>query len=165
VLLGTAPLLRAGLTRAELRCGLSWPSLTAALGAEAVPARWAVLYPSSLPRPLDEAERAAPFVLMAGRGGSARADHIDGLVVLDGTWSQAKSLWWRNGWLTKLARAVVHPLQPSIYGRLRKEPQRHCVSTLEAALAALAGLGEPPQVQEGLLRAFRTLVQRVRDAR
>jgi DTW domain-containing protein YfiP len=85
--------------------------------------------------------------------------------VLDGTWSKAKTLWWRNPWLNKLSRMAIEPPKPSIYGRLRAEPRRELVSTLESVALALTLAGESPEIQAGLERVFRTLVQRVRDAR
>ena len=54
--------------------------------------------------------------------------------------------------------------KPSIYGKLRAEPRREYVSTLESVAAALTLCGEPPEIEVGLSRVFRTLVQRVRDA-
>ena len=48
-------------------------------------------------------------------------NELEGIVILDGTWSQAKTLWWRNAWLLKLGRVVVAPHEPSIYGKLRKD--------------------------------------------
>jgi DTW domain-containing protein YfiP len=90
---------------------------------------------------------------------------LEGIIALDGTWSKAKTLWWRNPWLTKLNRMTLSPAQPSIYGHLRAEPRREFVSTLESVAAALTSCGEPPEVEQGLKRVFRTLVQRVRDAK
>ena len=84
--------------------------------------------------------------------------------MLDGTWSKAKTLWWRNPWLNKLNRMTLAPTKPSIYGRLRAEPRREFVSTLESVAAALTLCGESPEIEAGLERVFRTLVQRVRDA-
>ena len=86
------------------------------------------------------------------------------MVVLDGTWTQAKALWWRNPWLLKLDRIVVQPKEPSIYGKLRKEPRAGFVSTLEAVADALAAHGEREEVSAALRRAMRTMVQRARDA-
>jgi DTW domain-containing protein YfiP len=93
------------------------------------------------------------------------AESLEGIVVLDGTWSKAKTLWWRNPWLTKLNRLSITPKAPSIYGSLRAEPRREYVSTLESVAAALTSCGEPPEIEASLARIFRTLVQRVRDAR
>lgn len=88
---------------------------------------------------------------------------LEGLLVLDGTWSQAKTLWWRNAWLLKLPRIVLNPREPSMYGRLRKEPRRAWVSTLEAVADVLPALGEPEQARDSLRRLLRTLLQRSRD--
>ena len=52
----------------------------------------------------------------------------------------------------------------SIYGKLRPEPKRHYVSTLEAVAEGLDALGEDPSVRTELRKVFRTLVQRIRDA-
>ena len=65
---------------------------------------------------------------------------LRGLVVLDGNWAQAKALWWRNAWLTRLRRFVVVPDGPSLYGSLRKEARSDAVSTLEAVALALSVL-------------------------
>ena len=53
---------------------------------------------------------------------------LRGIVVLDGNWAQAKALWWRNAWLTRLRRFVVVPDGPSLYGSLRKEPFRALIA-------------------------------------
>ncbi|HEX4403580.1 MAG TPA: tRNA-uridine aminocarboxypropyltransferase, partial [Polyangia bacterium] len=53
------------------------------------------------------------------------------LVVLDGTWWQAKKLLRRNPRLATLPRISLAPAQPSRY-RIRREPHDHCVSTIEA---------------------------------
>jgi hypothetical protein len=154
-LLGTAQLLTACLPKAKVVVGLSWANLGAALGeADVDPNRWAVLFP----------DREAPGGRVTGRRGDVPPKTLEGLVVLDGTWSKAKTLWWRNPWLNKLNRMTLEPSKPSIYGRLRAEPQREYVSTLEAVTAALTLCGERPEIEADLARIFRTLVQRVRDA-
>lgn len=79
---------------------------------------------------------------------------IQGIVILDGTWSQAKALWWRNPWLLKLKRAVLTPSAPSLYRELRKEPRRECLSTIEATAEALSALGEIADVSQGLRALF-----------
>ena len=155
--LGSAQILVASLPKAKLVVGLSWRNFAHALGEEGVDARrWAVLFP----------DRDSPGDQVAGRGGAViEPGALEGIVVLDGTWSKAKTLWWRNPWLTKLNRLTLKPAQPSIYGSLRAEPRRDYVSTLESVAAALTLCGEPAEIQAGLARVFRTLVQRVRDAR
>ena len=156
MLLGTAQLLVASLPQAKLVVGLSWPNFSAALGEEhADPREWAVLFPD---------KEAEGDQVTTKRGEPIEPSALRGIVVLDGTWSKAKSLWWRNPWLLKLNRLNLRPKQPSIYGRLRAEPRREYVSTLESVGAALTLCGESPDVEAGLTRVFRTLVQRVRDA-
>jgi hypothetical protein len=155
-LLGSAQILVASLPKAKLVIGLSWPNFAAALGEkDADPRRWAILFP----------DREAPGDQVAARSGAILdPSTLEGIVVLDGTWSKAKTLWWRNPWVTKLNRMTLTPSKPSIYGSLRAEPRREYVSTLESVGAALTLCGESPEIEIGLARVFRTLVQRVRDA-
>ena len=155
-LLGSAQILVASLPKVKLVVGLSWRNLAHALGEEEVDVRrWAVLFP----------DREGAGDQVTGRGGvTLPPGAMQGIVVLDGTWSKAKTLWWRNPWLCKLNRLTLKPAQPSIYGRLRAEPRREYVSTLESVAAALTLCGESPEIEVGLARVFRTMVQRVRDA-
>jgi DTW domain-containing protein YfiP len=154
--LGSAQILAASLPKAKIVVGLSWPNFAKALGEEGVdPRRWAVLFP----------DRDAEGEQVTGRAGVTSPSALEGIVVLDGTWSKAKTLWWRNPWLTKLSRLTLKPKQPSIYGHLRAEPRRELVSTLESVTAALTLCGESPEIEAGLARVFRTMVQRVRDAK
>jgi DTW domain-containing protein YfiP len=156
-LLGSAQILEASLPQAKLVVGLSWRNLGHALGeADVDVKRWAVLFPDR------EAEGEQ---LTTRRGTPLEPSQIDGIIVLDGTWSKAKTLWWRNPWLNKLNRLSLKPNRPSIYGKLRAEPRREYVSTLESVAGALTLCGEAPEIAAGLERVFRTLVQRVRDAK
>jgi DTW domain-containing protein YfiP len=155
-LLGSAQIVAASLPSAKIVVGHSWRNLGHALGEEGVdPHRWAVLFP----------DREAPGNRVVARNGEViNPKSLDGIIALDGTWSKAKTLWWRNPWLNKLNRVNLKPTAPSIYGRLRAEPKREYVSTLESVAAALTLCGESPEIEAGLQRVFRTLVQRVRDA-
>lgn len=156
-LLGSAQIVEASLPQARIVVGLSWRNLAHALGEEGVDAkRWAVLFP----------DREAEGEQVTTRSGKPlEVSEVDGLIVLDGTWSKAKTLWWRNPWLNKLNRVSLKPKQPSIYGKLRAEPKREYVSTLESVAGALTLCGESAEIEAGLARVFRTLVQRVRDAK
>ena len=154
-LLGSAQILEASLPKAKLVVGLSWRNLAHALDEPEVdPQRWAVLFPD---------KDSAPGQVTR-RGKVLDAATLEGIIALDGTWSKAKTLWWRNPWLNKLNRITLAPGKPSIYGRLRAEPRREFVSTLEAVAGALSLCGESAEIQASLERTFRTLVQRVRDA-
>lgn len=163
--LGTAKIATLALAGSELRVGLSWANLKRALGHEADPKRWAVLYlGSGVKTESGEPVKLKPgtltWVNKKGRQVAGGAAGLEGLLVLDGTWSQAKALWWRNAWLLKLPRLVLEPGKPSLYGKLRREPRPECVSTLEGIAEALTLLGEKPSVETGLRALFATLVER-----
>jgi DTW domain-containing protein YfiP len=156
--LGTVPLLERGIG-AVRRVGLSWPNLAAAWGSDP-DGRWAVVWPMQLAKELP----VKGAVVHVDRAGEWSEAPLDALVALDGSWSQAKALWWRNPWLLKLDRIVVRPTDASIYGRMRREPRPGFVSTLEAVADALVATGEAPELRADLRRAMRTMVQRARDA-
>jgi DTW domain-containing protein len=166
--LATAGVTRALLARAELAVGLSWPNLSRALGRSVDPKRWAVLYLGSA--------RPAAFggqreVMALDRRGEPAADQeamqrgLDGVVVLDGTWKEAKTLWWRNPWLLKLRRLVLNPHHESRYGRIRREPRREALSTLEAVALLLKQLDGGPEVEARLLGALDSLIAETRPSR
>ena len=166
VALGTARLTELSLPDAvTVRPGLYWASLARALDRDDVdPRRWAILYPHSMPRELTPKEQAERVVVLERSGSRIhlRSEPLEGILVLDGTWSQAKTLWWRNPWMVKVPRLVLHPKEPSAYGQVRKQPQRGFLSTLEAVGETLDALGEDPAILKSLKRTFRTLLQRVR---
>lgn len=163
--LGTARLTALHFENAVFKIGLSWPSLGAALGRPADPRRWATLYLGSA-----KAAALAPGrdIVMLDRKGVPIPDQeralaeIDGIVVLDGTWSQAKALWWRNPWVLKGKRAVLGPRAPSLYGKLRREPRRDGLSTLEAVGLLLSRLEGNPGIEVALRASFERLLARFR---
>jgi DTW domain-containing protein YfiP len=82
------------------------------------------------------------------------------LVVVDGTWSQARGLVRRNPRLAALPRIAFSPRRPSGYHRIRREPADFCVSTIEA-LAEVLDVLEPERGPfEPLLAPFRAMVDR-----
>jgi len=164
--LGTARLASLQLQHATLRIGLSWPSLAAALGRPADPKRWAVVYLGSAA----PAELAPEHeVLVLDRKGEPVTDQdaalgeIQGIILLDGTWSQAKTLWWRNPWVLKAKRIVLNPQHPSRYGLIRREPRRDSLSTLEAAGLALARIEGKPEIETALIESFERMLARARS--
>jgi DTW domain-containing protein YfiP len=166
-MLGTARLAALQLKNAVLRVGLSWPSLAKALGRPAEPRRWAILYLGSAKADALARDRD---VVVLNRKGEAEADQeaalaeIEGVVVLDGTWSQAKTLWWRNAWMLKCRRVVLGPRQPSRYGKLRREPRREGLSTIEAAAMLLGRLEGKPEIEQALTASFERMLARYRAA-
>jgi len=163
--LGTAHLTALHFKDAAVRIGLSWPSLAKALGRPADPKHWATLYLGSVkPAALPVGQE---IVALTRKGGAHPDQHgqlsnIQGVILLDGTWSQAKALWWRNPWLLKTKRIVLVPRQPSRYGRLRREARREAISTLEAAALLLSRLEDQPKISEALHASFAKLLDRYR---
>jgi DTW domain-containing protein len=166
--LGTARLTALHFKNAVVKIGLSWPSLSKALGRPvADPSRWAVLYLGSAKVADLDTERE---IVAINRKGEIE-DHqrailsdIEGIVLLDGTWSQAKALWWRNAWMLKCQRVILGPARPSRYGTLRREPRRDGLSTIEAAAMLLAGLEKRPDIAETLNASFERMLARYREA-
>jgi tRNA-uridine aminocarboxypropyltransferase len=161
----TAAAAVAMLRQARLVVGLSWPNLAGALGRRANQRRWGVLYlGSAQPPELAAALPQEPALMVLQRSGAALCNaapilaNFEGIVVLDGTWSQAKTLWWRNPWLLKLHRLVLNPPSPARLGRLRREPRREALSTLEAIALALRHLERVPDAADALLAALDRLM-------
>jgi DTW domain-containing protein YfiP len=163
--LSTAPLICDVLRNAKLVVGLSWPGLSRVAGASAEPKRWAVLHLGPA-RGKPGGERRE--FIMLDRHGEAIDDPsailagLRGIVLIDGTWSQAKTLWWRNPWLLKLHRIVLDPPRPARLGKLRREPRREALSTIEAAALTLRYLEKGPEAAEALTAALDRMIEAVR---
>lgn len=79
------------------------------------------------------------------------------LVLVDGTWSNARKLVRRNPCLLALPQLRFTPLRPGEY-RIRREPAAHCVATIEALAHVLGRLEGDPARFEALLTPFRAMV-------
>jgi DTW domain-containing protein YfiP len=164
--LGTARLTSLQFRDAVMKIGLSWPSLSKILGRTADPHRWAILYLGSAKAASLAPDREIVFVNRKGElegNQDALMRDIEGIVLLDGTWSQAKALWWRNAWMLKCRRVVLGPRRPSRYGKLRREPRRDGLSTIEAAGMLLSRLERRPDIEENLTASFERMLARVRE--
>jgi DTW domain-containing protein YfiP len=166
--LGTARLTALHFKDAVLKIGLSWPSLSKALGRPVHdPSRWAVLYLGSAK--VADLETISDIVAIDRKGeieDNQRAilKDIEGIVLLDGTWSQAKALWWRNAWMLKCQRVILGPPHPSRYGKLRREPRRDGLSTIEAAAMLLSSLEKRPDIAQTLNDSFERMLTQYRAA-
>ena len=116
------------------------------LGTHALPiqANSGLLYPQANARLLTEL---------------SAAERPGQLVIVDGTWDQAKTIVRDVPQLRDLPCYRLQPSSPGQY-RIRREPDAHSLSTLEATVAALQAL-EPDTVGlDQLLAAFHQMVQR-----
>ncbi len=165
-LLGTARLAHRALKNSAMKIGLSWPSLSKALGREADPAEWAVLHLGAATADLPPGRE----VVVLDKKGAPLPDQdkalagLKGVVIFDGSWAQAKTLWWRNAWVLKGRRLALNPNNPSLYGKLRREPRREALSTIEAAALTLARIERKPEIEKALGGFFAIMLEKYRAA-
>lgn len=166
--LGTAQIAHLQFPNSALKVGLSWSSLKRILGREVDYKRWGVLY---LGPARAEGGKPLPEVAVVDKAGVPQKDSdlvltdLEGVIVLDGTWSQAKTLWWRNAWLLKCRRIVLNPQFRSLYGQARKEPRRDSVSTLEAGAFLLSRLEGDQEIFDRAMKPFSLLLKKLRAPR
>ncbi len=166
--LGTASLASLYLNNSVHRIGLSWRSLSSALGEQTHPQHWAVLYLGTKKKsqnkgsqPINNnAEPAPVFQVVSAKGKPVDPREVRGVIILDGNWEQSKTLWWRNPWLLRLNRIQLRPEQLSLYGKLRRQPRKNCLSSLEAVATTLENLGEDKNVTSGLRDLMSQLLSR-----
>lgn len=82
------------------------------------------------------------------------------LVVLDGTWSQARRILRKNEWLLGLPKYALAPsVEERSNYRIRRQPAEHCLSTVECVARVLEAVEpECAAAPELLLRAFDAMV-------
>jgi DTW domain-containing protein len=107
---------------------------------------------------------AAPsYLLFPGRDAvdvrTIPRDTAVNLVLLDGTWAQARTLLRLNPAVGALPRIAFTPTRPSDY-RIRRQPAEFCVSTIEALAEVLTILEPDGGPFERLLDPFRAMVAR-----
>ncbi len=167
--LGSARIANLALKNSSLKVALSVPNLKKAVELEeAAPTQWGVLYLGSGLK--DAADPRSGFIkpglypvkkdgsLLPEKEARDVLGGLVGIIILDGTWSQAKTLWWRNSWLLKCRRLILVPKKKSLYGELRKEPRRECLSTIETTADTLDALGENPEIGAHLRDLFSELL-------
>ena len=126
--IGTARMASLCLPQAELHVGVRWGQSAPLARALRDPARPPILlYPGPGARDILRDPPRGPVTL----------------VVVDGTWSQAKTVVRDNPVLQALPRYAFATPEPSQY-RIRREPRAEYVSTIEALMHVLGALeGEP----------------------
>jgi DTW domain-containing protein YfiP len=141
--IGTARLAELALPNAERHVGVDFssvPRVREILADDATPP--ILLYPGANARDLAREPPKGPVTL----------------VVVDGTWWQSRKLLRKNPELAKLPRYAFDPPEPSRY-RIRREPEKHCVSTIEAIARALGYLERETDGLDALLGPFDAMVE------
>ena len=147
---GTARLLRLSLQHCECQVGEVFDA--AVLGPASGLQTW-LLYPAAPDTSTNAAtSAAAPPLRHACADTGTNPSHCR-LLLLDGTWRQARHLLRANPWLLALPRWPLLTPPPSRYRiRLAQRPAQR--STLEAACLALATLESTPERYNPLLAAL-----------
>lgn len=121
-----------------------------------IPRGVALLYPSEKAVELSE-----PFFSMA-RHDEKEANlesHPCHLIVLDGTWSKARRIYFENPWLQSIPHYKLSLSSPSLYEGVRKQPKPGCLSTLESIVYALKVLEPETKGIDGLLEVFDSMIE------
>lgn len=120
-----------------------------------------LLYPSEGAIPLDDASLTTNNQCSDDRPDNLIQSNDENLlIIVDGTWNEAKRMVRDSPRLVECCQAVQFTSEASsIYDAMRREPQEHCLSTLEACAQVLLLL-EPQadQVQESLHRVLQAHV-------
>jgi DTW domain-containing protein len=148
-LLNSASLAHAMLDNSILKVGLSWRNLSHALGAEADPKQWGVLYLKGT-----GGQGKAMEMFDAKKRPIAHTSSLKGIIVIDGSWKQAKTMWWRNPWLLRLNRIMLNPERASRRPQTKKEG----LSTIEAVALALECLGEDSTIPSALIKNYQDMI-------
>lgn len=170
-LLSTTPLISSSLKNVQVKIGLSWPNFKKAVETSDLPSEWAVVYlGSGIKWPEGKKGLNVSAVNFVDKKSFIRSSaeqlqlkkQLKGIIFLDGTWAQAKTLWWRNAWLLKLPRIILLPSKPSAYGKIRREPKKDCLSTLESVALSLNFFGES-KASESLESIFEVFLTKIKD--
>jgi DTW domain-containing protein YfiP len=85
------------------------------------------------------------------------------LILIDGTWAEARRMMLQSPTLVEKSQQVQFTADyESIYDVVRKEPEKHCISTLEACAHALTLL-EPDKSKDRASEAKKYLEDSMRD--
>ena len=151
-LLNSARLANQILENSKVLVGLSWPNFKGVAGENEQPSNWGILYLKS------GGPQSSKPCRVFGRNKKPLDDtsFLRGIVALDGSWKQAKTLWWRNPWFLKLNRITLNPAHPSLRGQTKQEG----LSTIEAIALALNCLGEQKAVSSYMFEQYEQLIIR-----
>lgn len=143
--LRTAPILKLGLV--EGKClifkGKRFLKLEPALKEILNAPNTLLLYPSPDAIPIEKISRdEGPF----------------NIVLLDGTWQQAKGIYTRNAALHRLRQIKLIPHDNSSY-IIRTQPHEKCLSTVESAIEALSVLEDDPRYREALVQPLKKICE------
>lgn len=143
--LNTARIIALNLTRSAIWQGVdfSFENITQWFDAAHADS-WTLLYPGSAAQPLTHFKQTYPV------------DKQVGILLLDGTWRNAREIYLRNSWMHSVMQVGIEVHEKSRY-RIRKAPKEGCLSTVEAVCQALDCL-EPELSTETMNACFEYLI-------
>ncbi len=151
--LNSARLAHLVLKNSRILVGLSWANFKKVAGLQENPSEWGVLYLK--PEEGDQGSRVAPLTVFNRRKLPIEdTSFLRGIIALDGSWKQAKALWWRNAWLLKLNRITLNPDHASLRPQVKSEG----LSTIEAIAFVLDNLGETKDTGAALNKYYGELI-------
>ena len=162
--IATVPIAKQALTEVTVKIGLSWANLKKILGRDVEAKRWGILYLGSVR--VEQLPKEGTVFAVDKKGvllpeQKAVLSKLEGVIIFDGTWSQAKALWWRNAWALKCTRLVINSRRRSLYDAIRKEPRKGCLSTIEAIGEVLAVLENKDAIRDSLQKPLIEFVSRL----
>jgi DTW domain-containing protein YfiP len=140
VAIGTARMAQLALPNSELHCGVHFDDNPRVSALRAEPGT-ALLFPGD--GAIDPHEIAP--------------DELRHLIVIDGTWAQARKVLKLNPALLRLPRVGLRPERPGNY-RIRREPSPECLATIEAVAGVMGVLERDTAKFEAMLAAFTFMV-------
>lgn len=141
----TARLAHLSLTKSRLVHGLRFDDTRTIRDLLPRKEKVGILFPSPVAKDLSEAPR-----------------DLETLVIIDGTWREAKKIIYLSPTLLEFPHYAFVPEKPSNY-RIRKEPKDEFISTIEATVTALRILDRDPSKYQELLDLFDRMVDRQVD--
>lgn len=138
--IGTARMAHLSLLNSELHTGIEFKEHPRVSELRALPGT-AILFPG--------AGAIDPSELAPGQ--------LKHLIVVDGTWAQARKVLKLNPELQALPRVGLRPEKPGNY-RIRAEPSPECLATIEAISSVLGVLERAPEKFAAMLTAFTYMV-------
>ena len=162
--IATVPIAKQALTEVTVKVGLSWANLKKILGRDVEAKKWGILYLGSVR--VEQLPKEGTVFAVDKKGallGDQKAilSKLEGIIIFDGTWTQAKALWWRNAWALKCTRLVLNSRKRSLYDAIRKEPRKGCLSTIESIGEALSVLETKESIKEALQKPLIEFVSRL----
>jgi DTW domain-containing protein YfiP len=128
------------------------------LGGAAEQVRWDRVHPPA--RLMEEIEAGGVALIYPG-GADANGDDLTGIrqvILIDGTWQEARRIHQRSPYLHKLRRVSLKTAEKSLYN-LRKNQKESGLCTAECVIEILRGTGDISQadrLQESFMELIRS---------